>query len=371
MDVFVCDPLMSPVLMAAVIGQEVTDPLPAVLPDHAVHQKAEDGAPFIATNSGGHAPGLIWCDLPVAAIDRLNLYHSVFGAVPVPAQAVVAGEFRDVQIYLSRAPADPGIGDWSLPAWEAVHLRPAVLAVEELFSLDPMPAPALLRQQWPQIMARAWARDRVVAAPATLRREAVVGDITVQPNAPPMGEFFRFQGFDISHIRFDGTRSPVMQREGFIGFDAAIVLPYDPIRDKVLLLEQLRVGPILRHDSNPWMLEPVAGIVDARETPEQAAMRETGEEAGLIPRQLIPAGSYYPSPGSTTEYFYTFIALCDLVSDAPYAGGLDAEGEDLRLHPLSFDAAMALADSGEIAAGPLLTLLYWLARHRDRLRGMG
>ncbi|WP_019955086.1 NUDIX domain-containing protein [Yoonia vestfoldensis] len=128
---------------------------------------------------------------------------------------------------------------------------------------------------------------------------------------------------------------------------------------------------MVRHDPNPWMLEPVAGIVDARETPQEAALREAAEEAGVTIRHLVPAGEYYPSPGATTDYFYAYVGLCDLSAEAPYAGGLEAEAEDISLHTMSFDAAMALADSGEIATGPLLHLLYWLARHRDRLRAMG
>ena len=46
------------------------------------------------------------------------------------------------------------------------------------------------------------------------------------------------------------------------------------------------------------------------------------------------------------------------------------EGEDIRLHPMGFDAALALVDSREIQVGPLILMLHWLARHRDRLRAM-
>ena len=159
-----------------------------------------------------------------------------------------------------------------------------------------------------------------------------------------------------------------MTREGFYGVDAALVLPYDPMRDRVLLVEQARVGPKLRRDPNPWMFEPIAGIVDARETPLQAALREAREEAALEDITMLPAGEFYVSPGATTDYFYAYTGLCDLAVDKPYLGGLPEEREDLRLHPMTFDTAMALADSGEIATGPALYLLHWLLRHRDRLR---
>ncbi|MFN3663101.1 gamma-glutamylcyclotransferase [Yoonia sp.] len=371
MELFTYGTLMSPALMAAVAGMDLPTPVPATLADHAIFPVRGDVVPYIAPVAGGVVQGLVWRDLPDHAIMRLNLYENAFGYALQSVTVQADGKPRAVHVYLPAQDMPPGSGSWSLAGWEKSDLTPAIFAAQELFALDPLPAPETLRRQWPQIAARAWNRHRATAAPATLRRKAVVGDTQVAANTRPMGGFFRFQGFDISHIRFDGTRSPVLQREVFIGFDAAIVLPYDPARDRVLLLEQPRIGPLVRHDPNPWMLEAVAGIIDARETPEQAAMRETAEEARLTPYRLIPAGSYYPSPGAVSEYFYSFVALCDLAVDAPYGGGLATEGEDLRLHPMDFDAAMALADSGEITTGPLLMLLYWLARHRAELRSMG
>jgi nudix-type nucleoside diphosphatase (YffH/AdpP family) len=220
------------------------------------------------------------------------------------------------------------------------------------------------------IESRAWAKHRAKMAPATVRRDPHIDDITVVATRPPQGGFFRMQDIDVRHKRFDGTRSDTLHREIFVAVDAAFVLPYDPVRDKVILVEQVRFGPMMRHDPNPWMLEPVAGIVDARETPEQAAHRESFEEAAVTLDHLEPVSAFYASPGSTTDYFYNYIGLCDLPQTEPYLGGLAAEGEDIRLHPLSFDHALALADSGEIQVGPLVLMLNWLARHRDRLRAM-
>jgi nudix-type nucleoside diphosphatase (YffH/AdpP family) len=225
---------------------------------------------------------------------------------------------------------------------------------------------------WPMIESRAWAKHRATAAPApaTLRHNPHPDEATIVAMRPPRGGFFRKQDFDVHHARFDGARSATLHREVFVAVDAALVLLYDPSRDMVLLVEQLRMGPLMRHDPNPWMLEPVAGIVDARETPVQAAHREALEEAGVTITHLEPISEFYASPGSSTDYFYTYIGLCDLPQTDPYFGGLADENEDIRLHPLSFDDALALADSGEIQVGPLVLMLNWLARHRDRLRAM-
>ncbi len=355
--------------MAAVAGPGPLNPLPATLSDYAVFPVAGNVVPFIAPRAGGQACGMVWQDLTAAQMARLDAYEGAFGYGFGPVEVETTEGPRTAQAYLPPVDMAAGNGTWSLQEWEAGHLAPAILAAQELFALSPLPDHATLRQMWPMIEARAWAKVRAHAVPATRRYAAQADDFVFTDTAPPCGRFFRFQGTQLRHRRFDGTQTPALSREGFVGVDAAIVLPYDPVRDRVVLVEQARVGPALRHDPNPWMLEPVAGIVDARETPRDAALRETQEEAGLTVTTLEPAGSFYVSPGATTDYFYTYVGLCDVPQDAPYLGGLDSEHEDLRLHPMSFDEAMALADSGEIATGPALYLLYWLLRHRARLRG--
>ena len=368
MDLFVYGTLRSPALMAAVAGEGPLDAVPAVLPDYAVFPVAGNVVPFIAPKPGGQAKGMVWRDLSPAQMARLDAYEGAFGYGFGPVDVVTDAGVVTAQAYLPPVDMAAGEGAWSLSEWEAGHLTPAVLAANELFSLDPLPDHAALRAMWPMIESRAWAKFRATDAPSTVRHAAGTDDLTITQADPPYGRFFRFQALDITHRQFDGTRSATLRREAFVGVDAAVLMPYDPVRDRVLLVEQARLGPHMRHDPNPWMLEPIAGIIDARETPEGAARREAVEEAGLTLTALEDAGRFYVSPGASSDYFYSFVGLCDLPKTAPYVGGLPDEGEDLRLHPMSFDAALALADSGEIATGPALYLLYWILRHRDRLR---
>lgn len=114
----------------------------------------------------------------------------------------------------------------------------------------------------------------------------------------------------------------------------------------------------------------MAGIVDAGESPAEAALRETREEAGLTlgADRLIPIFAGYPSPGSSTDYFHCFLALADLPQAEGWHGGLEEEHEDLRLHVVGFERAMALAATGEIDVLPMLAMLHWLAQNRARLR---
>ena len=74
-----------------------------------------------------------------------------------------------------------------------------------------------------------------------------------------------------------------------------IVLPYDPVHDRVLLVEQFRAGPFARQEENPWCLEPIAGLIDQSKTPEEAGLRESHEEAGLTLSRLELVARSYPS----------------------------------------------------------------------------
>jgi nudix-type nucleoside diphosphatase (YffH/AdpP family) len=180
--------------------------------------------------------------------------------------------------------------------------------------------------------------------------------------------YFRSEARRLRYPNFGGGMSDEVRREVFVATDAALVLPYDPVRDRVLLVEQFRMGPYGRGDPRPWMLEPVAGRVDPGETPEDAARRECAEEAGLTDIRLERIGSYYCTPGYSTEYFHNYVGIADLPDDLPRFGGLELEAEDIRLHLLDFAAAMHLIETGEADNGPLILSLMWLARERDRLR---
>ncbi len=369
MDLFVYGTLRSHALMAAVAGPGRLDPLDASLAGYAVFPMAGNVVPFIAPQSGAKAEGLLWRGLTPAQMARLDAYEGAFGyGFQTVTVQTPLGDMQ-AQAYIPPPDFARAEGAWSLADWEAGHLAPAVLAAQELFAHDPVPDHATLRSMWPMIEARAWSKHRAAQADATVRYQPRAGDYQAVPTSPPLGRFFRFQSFEVTHRRFDGAMSDVMSREAFWGIDAAFVLPYDPVRDRVLLVEQSRLGPQLRGDPNPWMLEPIAGIIDARETPQDTALREAHEEAGLAGLTLHEAGQFYISPGNATDYFYTFVGVCELPQADPYAGGLASEGEDLRLHPLSFDSAMALVETGEVQTAPALHLLYWLARNRERLRG--
>ncbi|MFB9150235.1 NUDIX domain-containing protein [Roseovarius ramblicola] len=223
------------------------------------------------------------------------------------------------------------------------------------------------------ILSRARARmaARAAPAPADLRSDTGRDAVTVTSDEITHDGFFLTRRYALRHPRFDGGQSAEVAREVFVATDAALVLPYDPVRDRVLLVEQFRMGPFGRGDPRPWTLEPVAGRIDGGESPEACARRECEEEAGLAIRRLETISSHYCTPGYSTEFFHIFIGLCDLPEARQGRGGLPSEHEDIRTHVIGFDRAMGLIDSGEANNGPLVLCLLWLARERARLRSAG
>jgi ADP-ribose pyrophosphatase len=148
--------------------------------------------------------------------------------------------------------------------------------------------------------------------------------------------------------------------------DAVGVLPWDPVTDELILLEQFRVGAMRGGDS-PWMLELVAGIVEAGESDQEVARREAVEEAALDIQELEPVACYYPSSGACSEQVRLFVGKAARPT-APGIHGCTDEGEDIRVHVLPREQVMALLDAGEIVNGHTLITLQWLRLHGESLR---
>ncbi len=185
-------------------------------------------------------------------------------------------------------------------------------------------------------------------------------------------EEFAYHGFfdliriKLRHTLFQGGWSKVLTRELFQRGNCVAVIPYDPLRDQVILIEQFRAGP-LRNDDPKWMLEIVAGAIEPGETAEQVAHRETLEEAGCEILELRRITEFYTSPGGSSEKITLFYARVE--SDkAGGIHGLDEEDEDIRVHVLPFQQAYGEVESGGINSAIPIIGLQWLALHRGALR---
>lgn len=178
--------------------------------------------------------------------------------------------------------------------------------------------------------------------------------------------FFRLEKYRLKHGLFAGGWSPEIERELFRRGSCVAVVLYDPDKDAVVLIEQFRVGALLRQEV-PWLLEIVAGAVEEGETPEEVAYREAIEEAGCEIRELLPINAFYTTPGGSSEWLTLY---CGVVDSSGVGGihGLDHEQEDILVSVVSFDEAYALMEQGKINSGIPIIAIQWLALNRDKLR---
>ncbi|MDP4660973.1 MAG: NUDIX domain-containing protein [OM182 bacterium] len=177
--------------------------------------------------------------------------------------------------------------------------------------------------------------------------------------------FLRVDRLKLRHSLFAGGWSEVMTRELLLRPRAVGVLLFDPVRQQVVLVRQIRVG-MLDEGQHPWLLELVAGMVESGEEPIEVAARESLEEANTKPQDLLQICEYYNSPGISNERITLF---CGRV-DATQAGGifgLDAEHEDIEVVVLSLADALAKVASGEINNAMSIIALQWLQLNQPML----
>jgi ADP-ribose pyrophosphatase len=178
--------------------------------------------------------------------------------------------------------------------------------------------------------------------------------------------YFAIDRITFEHRLFGGGWSEPVPREVFERGDAVGVLPYDPVRDAFVLIEQFRAGAS-RDPESPWMLELVAGIVEDGEGDEDVVRREAVEEAGCGLGRLEQIAAYYPSAGACSEHVRLFCG--EALSDgAGSVHGLAEEHEDILVHRLSRSEVMELLAAGQINNGHTLVALQWFALHGERLR---
>ena len=179
--------------------------------------------------------------------------------------------------------------------------------------------------------------------------------------------FFSVEEHDLTYQKFNNEQSNVVTRSTLVSSDAVIVLPYDPVNDRILLIEQFRAGPYVKGDENPCVLEPIAGLIDEGETPESAGIREAQEEAHLEIKRLELVARSYPSPGISTEFFHQYIGIVSLPEETNLVSGLESEAEDIRSHIFSYEEFYKMIVEGEMNVGPAILLGLWLSKNRRSL----
>jgi len=179
---------------------------------------------------------------------------------------------------------------------------------------------------------------------------------------------FKVDQLVIQHELFAGGLSANLTRERVSRKNSVAVLPYDPVRDEVVLVEQFRVGALSseQQESSPWLIEIIAGLVEEGEAFEEVACREALEEANCKVKNLLKVSSFFPSPGGFSELSHVYIGRTDTTNLGGICG-LKEEGEDIRVHVMSSDNALQLLQAGKIRSAIPMIALYNFMQLRDKL----
>ena len=178
--------------------------------------------------------------------------------------------------------------------------------------------------------------------------------------------FFSLQRYRFRHRLFNGDMSEEVCREIFERGHAAVLLPYDPLRDEVVFVEQIRIAAF-DTSPTPWKLELVAGMIEDGESAEDVARREANEEAGLTTGRTKLISNYLSSTGGTTERLMVYVGEVD-ASQAAGIHGLAEENEDILVHVASRRQAYQWVEEGKIDNAATIIALQWLELHYKQLR---
>lgn len=368
-EIFLFGTLCHAALLRAVAGADFPT-RDATLPDADVARVTGHAYPMLIDRRGAQAQGLL-VSVSQEALARLDFYEACFGYARQPVMVSIGDLSRLAEVWRPAQVQGVPDGPWSLADWVRDWGDLATIAAQEVLRQRATATPQDVGARYWMIAARAqsylssgqWQR------PALVGRTPPRDMVEVIEHRFPYTKFFTVEELAVRHAQFDGGTSDLHERAVFRVADAVTVLPYDPVRDRILLIEQVRLGAYAHGDAHPWLLEPVAGMIDAGEAPEDAARRETVEEAGLPLGALHHVARYYPSPGGIAQVLTSYVGIADLPDGAAGTGGHASEGEDILSHLVPWDLACEMLEGGDMANAPLVISMQWLMLHRDRLRG--
>ena len=169
--------------------------------------------------------------------------------------------------------------------------------------------------------------------------------------------FFSLNKYEFIHKKHDGEWTNSIEREIFSGAHVSTLLPYDPIKKEIILIQQFRAGVLSRYDDD-YLFEIVAGIIDDGENPEETAIRECFEETGCEVKKIHSIQSYFPAPGSSESYYHLFIGEIQAF-DGERIRGLEKENEDILVKSFKIDEVRQMLKEKKITNGLTLIALQW------------
>ena len=178
--------------------------------------------------------------------------------------------------------------------------------------------------------------------------------------------FFKMDELTIEMDRHEGG-TMTLKRLNFERGHAVAMLGYDPVRDEVLLVNEMRPG-MLAAGVYPFVDALPAGMIDKDEDAITAAVREMHEETGVDLKnpRLIHEGAFVSSGGTSER-----ISLVVGIIDASQAGGIHGkpgEGENIKTVVIPANEFIQRAEDGTLLDMKSLVFAFWLDKHRLELK---
>lgn len=170
--------------------------------------------------------------------------------------------------------------------------------------------------------------------------------------------------FDIVRVRVKLASGEEIEREIVGHPSGAAVLAYDPQRKLALLITEAR--PPVVHAGEQPLLEAIAGVGEEG-APEDTARREALEEGGLKLTHLDHVARVWPTASTSTERVDLYLAEYSEEDRVAPGGGLEEEGEHVRVKEVPLAVLWAMAEAGALADAKTLILVQALRIRRPEL----
>jgi nudix-type nucleoside diphosphatase (YffH/AdpP family) len=188
----------------------------------------------------------------------------------------------------------------------------------------------------------------------SMAKDDISGRVRLRELKPLSDNHYVLRRASFDYQRRDGVWQHQVRESYDIG-DAAVVLPLDRARGRIVLIRQFR-WPVFESGYRQPLIEAIAGKLDG-DTPEVCIAREAMEEAGIAIGGARLIANCFVSPGAVKERASCFLADYDSTAPRAAGGGHEHEGEDIEVLEMTLDEALAMVSRGEIVDMKSIMLL--------------
>jgi nudix-type nucleoside diphosphatase (YffH/AdpP family) len=156
----------------------------------------------------------------------------------------------------------------------------------------------------------------------------------------------------------DNGELELQTREIYNSGDGAAVLLYNPQEKKIILIKQFRLPVYLNSETDGFILECCAGLLD-NQNPEKTIINEVYEETGYRIANVKKIYEAFATPGAHMEKIHYFVATYTAAMKAGEGGGKQEEQEEIEILEFDYNQIPDLLREGKIIDSKTIILLQW------------